>query len=175
MRMSAALELCEVRKRFLVGAGNCHASADVLRGVDLAVHCGECVAIVGARGSGKSTLLLCAAGLLTPTAGELRWFGESSPALAARCVSYHASGGSFLRPDASSGAHLHLVDVGGAAAPPGLDAWIEERCSAGDAVVVTRRDDAPDGRAYARTFTLRGGRLFANRRVQARVAERARA
>lgn len=43
----------------------------VLRGVDLSVKRGEYVALLGANGAGKSTWLKIAAGLLSPTSGEI--------------------------------------------------------------------------------------------------------
>jgi energy-coupling factor transporter ATP-binding protein EcfA2 len=44
---------------------------DVIRGVDLAVHRGERVALMGRNGAGKSTLLRSAAGLIDPVRGKL--------------------------------------------------------------------------------------------------------
>jgi phospholipid/cholesterol/gamma-HCH transport system ATP-binding protein len=46
------------------------------RDVDLAVERGQMVALVGGSGSGKTTLLRQMVGLLRPTAGEVRLFGE---------------------------------------------------------------------------------------------------
>ncbi len=42
-----------------------------LRGISLAVHRGEILAVTGPSGSGKSSLLLCLAGVLTPDAGDV--------------------------------------------------------------------------------------------------------
>ena len=43
----------------------------VLRGANLDVEHGECVAILGARRAGSTTLLLCLAGLRRPDAGSI--------------------------------------------------------------------------------------------------------
>ncbi len=48
----------------------------ILRGLDLTLHPGETVALMGRNGAGKSTLLRHAAGLLTPTRGKIERSGR---------------------------------------------------------------------------------------------------
>jgi putative ABC transport system ATP-binding protein len=48
-----------------------------LNGASLELAAGEIVAVMGPSGSGKSTLLHCAAGILSPDAGEVIFNGES--------------------------------------------------------------------------------------------------
>lgn len=60
-----------------------------LRGVDLLVHRGEAVAVIGRNGAGKSTLLRCIVGLLKPQNGDFKLDGLSilDQGVAQRCRS----------------------------------------------------------------------------------------
>ncbi|WP_150773973.1 ABC transporter ATP-binding protein, partial [Pseudomonas fluorescens] len=68
------IELQDIRKSY--GGGDAP-EVHVLRGIDLSIHAGEFVAIVGASGSGKSTLMNILGCLDRPTNGEYRFAGEN--------------------------------------------------------------------------------------------------
>lgn len=52
---------------------------EVLKDINLQVHKGENVVILGKSGEGKSVTIQCIAGLLTPNSGTLKVFGRNVP------------------------------------------------------------------------------------------------
>ena len=70
--MTPTIQLTAAGKRF----GRIWAAQDV----DLALHQGECVSLVGHNGAGKSTLIKLMLGLLRPDAGSVRVLGEDPAA-----------------------------------------------------------------------------------------------
>ena len=69
----AVVELCSIGKSFLRPSGE---PLTVLSEINLSLHDGEILGLVGRSGSGKSTLLRIAAGLMEPTSGEILYRGR---------------------------------------------------------------------------------------------------
>jgi branched-chain amino acid transport system ATP-binding protein len=67
----------------LVGVRAAYGPIEVLRGVDLAVHAGQVVALLGPNGGGKSTTVKVAAGLMAPVSGDVRYAGRSVTGISA--------------------------------------------------------------------------------------------
>jgi putative ABC transport system ATP-binding protein len=66
---AAVFEARSLTKTYHMGTTEVHA----LRGVDLGIHAGEFIVLLGPSGSGKSTLLNILGGLDTPTSGTVRF------------------------------------------------------------------------------------------------------
>jgi NitT/TauT family transport system ATP-binding protein len=70
----AIAELCNISKTYTVAGGR---ELKVLDQIDLAVHEGELLALLGQSGSGKSTLLRCLTGLTAPSSGRVMAYGKA--------------------------------------------------------------------------------------------------
>lgn len=77
-----AIEIENLTKDFRIGIRGVKLRA--VDGVSLSVRRGEVFGLLGPNGSGKSTTLKIILGLLRPTAGECRIFGEKSSEVAVR-------------------------------------------------------------------------------------------
>jgi len=76
--MNTILEISGLKKQFY--------KCEALRGVDMSIPAGQIVGLLGPNASGKTTLLKIAAGLLQPSAGQLRYCGNTPPGSDARKI-----------------------------------------------------------------------------------------
>jgi ABC-type multidrug transport system ATPase subunit len=93
------------------GVTRCYDGVPVLRGVDLTLAPGGCVALVGSNGAGKSTLLRIAAGRESPTSGDVLFKGtllDGDRAEVRRAIATVMDAGVFY-PDLTVREHLMLV------------------------------------------------------------------
>lgn len=65
--MSTLLELKQIKLHYK----NYNTSVEVIKGIDLKIHSGEKVAVVGKSGSGKTSLIMLIGGLEKPSSGEI--------------------------------------------------------------------------------------------------------
>ncbi|MGV9315304.1 ATP-binding cassette domain-containing protein [Streptomyces sp. NPDC003691] len=149
------------RVSFAYGPG----ARPVLDRLDLRLHPGDHLAVVGPSGSGKSTLAAVLAGVVPPTAGEVRWLGRPAGGQEPTAVRtllpqqpYVFTGTlrenlRYLRPGAPDG------DLAAAVAAIGLDA-LAERLGGLDAPLDPRRLSQGErqlvalGRAHVATAPL---------------------
>lgn len=73
---TSAIEFSGISCAFASEENGTRSTYTAVRDVDLKINAGEFVSIVGPTGCGKSTLLNMSAGLLEPSAGIVRIFGE---------------------------------------------------------------------------------------------------
>src|SRR3979411_1628849 len=71
---TSLLDIRGVCRSFPKGSGE---ELLVLENVDLTIHSGEIVGLLGRSGSGKSTLLRIIAGLIAPSSGDAKCRGET--------------------------------------------------------------------------------------------------
>jgi putative ABC transport system ATP-binding protein len=67
------IEAVVLRRTYRIGP---HQEVQALRGVNMQIFMGECVAVKGRSGSGKTTMLNCIGGLDRPTSGFVKVFGQ---------------------------------------------------------------------------------------------------
>jgi lipoprotein-releasing system ATP-binding protein len=74
--MDPVVRCLNIHKSFTIDRGSSPA-LHVLRGINLEIHGGEFISIIGASGSGKSTLLHILGGLDRPTEGDVFWLEKN--------------------------------------------------------------------------------------------------
>lgn len=80
--MEPVIELIHLEKKF--------GDHEVLRDINLTVHRGEVISVIGSSGSGKSTMLRCVNLLEVPTGGKILYEGKDITAPGVRLSDYRA-------------------------------------------------------------------------------------
>ncbi|OEU86976.1 histidinol phosphatase [Streptomyces abyssalis] len=92
----------------------------IIEGVDFTVTSGETVGLIGPNGSGKSSLLRCAAGLLKPTHGAVRYDGHDIRVFGPRGIAQHIA---FVGQTSHTAGELRVADVVALGRTPFRDRW----------------------------------------------------
>ncbi|MGN0065024.1 MAG: ABC transporter ATP-binding protein [Nocardioides sp.] len=126
------------------------AEVEALRGIDLEVHAGEIVALVGENGSGKTTLAKLLAGLYRPDGGRIEWDGTDTTTFAPASLRERVSVTfqDFVRYAFSATENITVGRAGAESSPD------EVRAAARAAGAEQLLDDLPQG------FATRLSRLF---------------
>ncbi|HEV7440637.1 MAG TPA: urea ABC transporter ATP-binding subunit UrtE [Methylobacterium sp.] len=90
-----------------------YGSAQVLRGISLAIEPGQCLAVLGRNGAGKTTLLRCLAGLIPVSRGHVALDGtdltRASPDARARAGLAYVPQGREIFPDLTVAENLRVA------------------------------------------------------------------
>jgi ABC-type Mn2+/Zn2+ transport system ATPase subunit len=184
--VASTISLQRISKRFEAGGAGCRASVLAVREVSLEAGPGDRVGIVGRAGSGKSTVLLCAAGLLKPDCGSIRWFDRwSGVAPPHERIAYldrtGRPGSRFGAGELHSVPRLYLFDdplraIDGAGYAV-LARWLDLLCERGHCVIIASRESSAVEPLVSEIVELRcGARIEAPRAAgggatRVRVAE----
>eukprot|EP01133_Synstelium_polycarpum_P000709 gene709-820_t len=161
------IELKGIRKSY--GGGDTP-QVDVLRGIDLAIHAGEFVAIVGASGSGKSTLMNILGCLDRPTEGDYLFAGENVAQLDSDELAWlrrEAFGfvfqGYHLIPSGSAQENVEMpaIYAGISAAERHVMTLLDELASQGHVVILITHDREVAARAN-RIIEIRDGLIISD-------------
>jgi ABC-2 type transport system ATP-binding protein/ribosome-dependent ATPase len=101
------------------GVSQRYGAVTAVDGVDLTIRSGEVVGLLGANGAGKTTLIRVLLGLVAPSAGSVRLFGERPSVRVRRRIGYVPQG-LGLYADLSVAENWHFVTTafGAHGAPP---------------------------------------------------------
>jgi ABC-2 type transport system ATP-binding protein len=103
------------------GLGHRYGEFEALRELTVSLAAGECVALIGHNGSGKTTAVRMIAGLLEPTAGEIRVAGAPVGDESARAAAAIVLDTPALYDDLTVAEHLELVALAHGAAGDDLE------------------------------------------------------
>ncbi|MCF1595323.1 ABC transporter ATP-binding protein [Streptomyces muensis] len=131
----------------------------VLRASDLALHPGECVAVVGRSGSGKTTLARCLAGLHSDHDGELLLDGTPLPRSLRHRDRSQLAAVQYVFQDARAAFDEHRPVLHQVARTAVRLRGADERAATAEASATLNRLGLPEALAQRRPGALSGGEL----------------